>query len=222
MTLGKNIKKQQLIPDESQGVKATINPEHIEASDGTKKDIEADTNSIDGQDLAGDALEALRARGNIHVIIMQLGDGKYGFDIDSIQEVVFTPKMSEMPNAPDFVAGVASVREETMMFLDLGRKFDLQSDVTGDKKGSYSIIVESDHYIVGILSDNMPTTMVVKGQSIEGLEGSYAENSLDESFVEGLVKVNGSVVFLVDINALIESDKVSAIADELFNDSDSE
>lgn len=263
MALGKNLKREQLIPigdqkPKNKGAKTKRSNKSKKANKSTKEQKTANpksevttqkttsaTEPIQEEEVITKTIE-VRQRANyitekefterqrirekferqlqelanrdVHVVVFSLGAELFALEIDCIKEVVVTPSISKIPYAPEYIKGISNVRGFTMIMINLMEKFKLVDSTSQDgQKPSYSIIVESSKFKAGILVESVPTTMVIQGATIESAGGAMTETSLDESFIKGLIKNDDQMIFLIDIDELIESDKISAVAERLGN-----
>lgn len=153
-------------------------------------------------------------RGSVQQMIsFQLGEEKYAIEIGNIKEVVATPKVAKIPHAPAFVKGVANIRGSMMVILDLSEKFGLTGDEEFDlKKLPFAMVIESEYLKVGILLKEVPVTMKVLGDIIESSAGLLTNTALEETYIKGLIKLDGDVIIYIDIIDLIESEEVKMAA----------
>ena len=51
------------------------------------------------------------AKDETQLVTFMLKDEEFGFDIMSVQEIIRPPKLSKVPRTPDYVQGIANLRE---------------------------------------------------------------------------------------------------------------
>ena len=61
------------------------------------------------------------------LITFRLGDEEYGISIMDVQEIIRVPHISQVPNAPPGVIGIASLRNRVLPVIDLRTKFGFQA-----------------------------------------------------------------------------------------------
>jgi len=80
------------------------------------------------------------------------------------------------------------------------------------------LILRSTKQPLGLLLKDLPRTLKVDGSKISGSLQALERTSRDEIFVKGLVTVGDKLVFYLDIEELVNSDKAMIIPDELVKD----
>ncbi len=162
-------------------------------------------------------IKALAGR-NVHLIVFRQGSGLYALEIDRTREVVVTPPVTRTPHAPAYVKGVTSIRGLAMVVLDLAQKFNLyDSEEQKERSSQYTMVIESDRYNVGILVEEVPTTLIVEGGEISSATGFMSDTALDETYIKGIIEKDDQMIFFIDIDELVEGDKVNIMPDTTSN-----
>ncbi len=151
----------------------------------------------------------------VQLIVFKLGKAEYALTIDQIKEVVLTPRISEMPQTPDYVIGIANIRGNVISIMDFEKKFGLVSQVDmaddddldedGKKQADYSLVIESEKYNVGIQVKHVPDTLTITSSKIDSSSNIMQHSSLDESVIRGIVKVKDRMIILVDVIKMLET-----------------
>ncbi|WP_420583013.1 chemotaxis protein CheW [Reichenbachiella sp.] len=159
--------------------------------------------------------DILNLRGqSVQLIVFKLGGERYALEIDKVKEIVPAPSISKLPKAPKFMKGVANIRGSVMVIMDLEEKFELfKSEETVEK--TFALVIKNERFKVGILVNEVPTTLKVQGDIIESSSGIMSNTVLDETFIKGLIKQEEGMIILLDIIELIESDEVRMIAESV-------
>ncbi len=152
-------------------------------------------------------LEELKGK-KLQLIVFKLGEGSYALEIDKTREVVVTPTITRTPHAPQYIKGVAKIRGNAFVVMDLAEKYNLTSDNSGT---NYTVVIESEIYKAGILVRDVPTTLIVSGDELGAASGIMSDTALDETYIKGIIEKDDQMIFLIDIEELIEGDKVSFI-----------
>ena len=141
------------------------------------------------------------------LIIFELGEEKYAFDLAKTREVVLTPAISKIPQMPAYIRGVADIRGEILVVINVAQKFELLEE--SELRERYVIVMETNTFKVGVLVENVPTTVSVNSQETYESANSTNKATLDSNYVKEIMKINDSIVFLLDINELIAGDKIN-------------
>lgn len=152
-------------------------------------------------------VEALNDK-KVHIIIFKIKDEEFAIEIDKIREVVPTPSISKMPQSPSYVPGIATIRGRAIVTIDLTKKLGLKNFSTEEDHFDYTMIVSTERFTVGILINEVPVNQIVDGNDIQSTAQDLSETTLDETYVKGMLKHEGRVIFLMDIDELIEGDRL--------------
>ena len=154
------------------------------------------------------------------LIVFKLGHEEYALPIDQIKEVVLTPRISKIPQTPDYIKGVANIRGNVISILDLEERFGLlASQSNGNAKddqeeneenSNYTLVIESEEYKIGILVKEVPNTLSVNGAEIDSTANIVQHSSLDESAINGIVKLEERMIILIDILKMMEAGNIRA------------
>jgi len=235
MALGKNLTKKQLIPagekttvtqkNTPQPVKKTVKKavskkvetKEIESTQslekaGSKTPELNQTNQVSQEFLK--ARRELRLRFNqeikslsgreIHLIIFHLGKEEYGVNINNTKEVVLTPEIMKVPGLPRYAPGVINIRGTIFTLIDLYEKFNLEAK--GIEK-PYTLILKNTQLKAGIMVNEVPLTLKTNGDFINGIDEVITDLSIDESYIKGIVNLNGRMIFYLDVNELVKGER---------------
>lgn len=142
------------------------------------------------------------------LIIFKLGGGEYALPIAQIKEVVLTPRISTMPQTPEYVKGIANIRGNVISIMDFEEKFGLSSQSKKNSNGqsiNYTLVIESEDYHVGILVKEVPNTLTVLSSKIDTAANIMQHSSLDEAVIKGIVKVKGRMIILIDVLLMMQT-----------------
>lgn len=152
-------------------------------------------------------VEALKGR-VVHLIIFKLGEEEFAIEISKINEVVVTPSITRMPKAPDYIPGIATIRGRSIVTIDMARKLGIEQTIAESERRKYTIVINTERYVVGILVPQVPTNQRITGDIIQPTSDNVSATSIDETYIKGLIRMTDRVIFFMDIDALIEGDRM--------------
>lgn len=143
----------------------------------------------------------------IQLIEFRLGSEFYALSIDDVKEVVLTPSVARVPQAPYYVMGVANIRGTIITIVDLEKRIEVQRQSSKEAlEYRYTLVLELDGYKVGILVDQVPNTLNVTEDDInladETMNAHLSDNS--GNYLKGIVKSDDRMIFMLDIKSLIK------------------
>ncbi len=158
-------------------------------------------------------IRALKGK-KLLLIVFKLGGQEFAIEIDKTKEVVKTPEISSVPHLPEHMVGVANVRGKVVLIMDLGQKFRI-TDGAAKWEDPYSIVIQNAGYKIGLLVPEVPNTVMVEGNNISTAAAIVTDTARDQTYIKGIVKQEGRMIFFLDIEELVEGNKVNVVPDEV-------
>jgi purine-binding chemotaxis protein CheW len=205
------------------------------AAIGAEGGAEAGTAKADGE---GDGMEPARPAdgpdGNTgtgeRFVVFRLAGAEYGLPVSAVREVLRRPdSITPLPNAPDFVAGVLTLRGEVLPLIDQRRLLNLPaadsrsglstSGPAGLERGRV-VVVGRDGLLVGLLVDGLSGLLTVPAERIGPAPAVSAAQrrlirrvaSLDAAGdVAGDAAGAVRLVLLMDADSLLDMDRLAEL-----------
>ena len=145
-------------------------------------------------------------------LTFKLDAEEFGLEILKVQEIIKMMDITKVPRVPDFVRGVINLRGKVIPVIDLRLKFGMDAKETTDKTCVIVVQVKRDRgtIIMGIIVDEVSEVLDIAAQEIE--EAPSFGSSVDTRFILGMAKSKGRVKMLLDIDKVLASDEVAALA----------
>jgi purine-binding chemotaxis protein CheW len=166
------------------------------------------------QNIAMDLGHEVDTDGDQFLTFMLAGE-EYGVDILRVQEIKGWDSVTAIPNTPEYIRGVINLRGTIVPIIDLRRRFGLEAveygpmtvvvvlkvmDVTGEHSRVMGIVVDAVSDVYNVQEDALKPAPDFGGD-------------VDVAFVKGLASVNESMVIMLDIDRLLNSDELAQISD---------
>lgn len=130
------------------------------------------------------------------LLVVRLGDARFGIWIDEALEVVRTPPISRLPLGHDEVPGVTNVRGDVIPVLDLGLRL---MDVPAARPGRLVVVRhEASEGQVALLVDDVETVAHVSDDALRELPPG-AEARLPADLVTGVFAGDEGVVTILHL-----------------------
>lgn len=152
---------------------------------------------------------AARKDQRLQLIVFKFNQQRYAVEIGKSREVVKTPAISSLPHVPDYVPGLVNIRGFVIVTIDLAHKFFSGSESTNSRE--YTLVVEHGSNKLGVLLADVPDTVIVPGAAVESSSGILADFTRDDTYIKGLVRTEQGMIFMLDIEELIEGNKVRVL-----------
>lgn len=181
-----------------------MNDEKISTAEITLEEVKRDAANVQE--------EKAKSGQRVQLIVFKLAGEEYAIAIDNIKEVVLTPGVAKIPQAPEYIKGVANIRGNIIAIMDLEDRFSLNGVTKKDRIGSYTLVIESDQFKVGILVSEVPNTLNTYQSEIDSTSSIMQYSALDQECIKGVVKVGEKLVMLIDVFKLMEMDEMNKIS----------
>ncbi len=137
----------------------------------------------------------------------RLSTGEYGIPITRVREIINLPNITKIPQSPSYLNGITNLRGSVIPVVDLKELIH----VTADKQGGTKIIViASGRITFGLLVDGITGVLSLDEAAIESPE-NLPQGHTEQ--VEGVAKLDGRLIVLLDIKKLIPLDDLSLLED---------
>ena len=147
----------------------------------------------------------------LHFVSFEIAGESYAIDIDHVREIVQLPKLSNTPNTPNHIKGIANVRGNTYVVFDIAARFH----ISGDIESKYLLIIHQKGLRASLLLPLLPTTFKTKGGSISSEMTLIEDASLDISFIKGIIQYEEQLIYYLDVIEMLKNDKAMVVPDTM-------
>ncbi|HEX3141122.1 MAG TPA: chemotaxis protein CheW [Rhizobacter sp.] len=150
-------------------------------------------------------------------LTFQLAGESYAIGILAIKEIIEYHSLTEVPMMPACVRGVINLRGAVVPVMDLQARFGRKpSEVT---KRTCIVIVEvesqndgeRERQVIGVVVDAVNEVLEISPADIEPAPAFGARIRTD--FIQGMGKVRGKFVILLDVDHVLSLDDLLALSD---------
>ena len=143
--------------------------------------------------------------------IFDIADENFGIDIQGVVEILKPQKLFKIPELPDFVSGVISVRGEIIPVIDMRIRFGIT-----EKAGKQRVVlIRLEENKVGLLVDNVTDIVEISEEKISKPPKLFKEFRAE--FIKGLGQEhscvgakpsnNNKVIIILDIKRILTSEE---------------
>jgi len=142
-----------------------------------------------------------------------LGGASFAICIAQIREIIEFSSLTSVPLMPAFLRGVINLRGAVVPVVDLSLRFGREE--TKITQQTCVVILEIAHegemIFVGVLVDTVNEVIEIPDSDIE--PPPTFGSMLRPDFIEGMGKVAGNFVVLLDVNYVLSIEELAAIND---------
>ncbi|MCB9799681.1 MAG: purine-binding chemotaxis protein CheW [Candidatus Omnitrophica bacterium] len=143
-----------------------------------------------------------------YYLIFRMDKKEYGVRVDQVIEVVKIEPVTKLPQGPDFLEGVISLRGRSLAIMDLRKRLQVPSAVK-PTEGSV-IMVRTGGLVLGLWVDKAFDVIEIADCEIDTasqLGGEFMRGGL---FV-GVAHIHQKEILLVDLEKILAADEVGIL-----------
>lgn len=121
-----------------------------------------------------------RLSGAEQVVEFLIGNERFAVDLFETREVITTPEVTPIPNAPEFVTGMIDLRGVITTIIDLRVMMHLTQESTGKKRSRVIVLDKAiSEKMIGILVDDVSSVTTYSKDDIDQDAHSSNESHRD-------------------------------------------
>jgi len=139
------------------------------------------------------------------MIGFRLGPENFAIDISKIHEIIKPLPITVVPNVPTGFCGVIQLRDQVIVVADLHAQFGFVRPE--ETKETRIVVLEGSARRIGVMVDSVSEVVRFSPTMIDPSPGFHGGISAD--FIEGIGKLNGELLTLLDVDAIFPDNNVS-------------
>ena len=132
-------------------------------------------------------------------VVVRVASELYGIDITAVQEIIRVPAITRVPNTPGTTLGVTNLRGRIVPVMDL--RVLLGAEVAEATIASRVVIINLPEGDIGLWVDGVSEVLEVHAEDVD--PSSTIDWLADATILRGVVKLEGRLVGLLDIERLL-------------------
>lgn len=144
---------------------------------------------------------------SIQLVVFRVGPADFGVDVMKVAEVARVPELRAIPNAPDFVKGMAEVRRHVVPVIDMRKRFGLADAETGGV--ARLLVLSTGKGQVGFVVDEVPGVLRIPANSVSPAPEFF--KGLAGRFIAGTALNENRLLVLLNAEELLDSDEEIAL-----------
>jgi len=143
-----------------------------------------------------------------------MADEEYGVDILRVQEIRGWEHVTPVPNTPKYIKGVINIRGTIVPLVDLRTRFGVEEIPYGPTTVVIVLKVmgAKSERIMGIVVDAVADVYNIEAEKIKPAPDFGSVVSIE--YVKGLSSIDEKMLILLEIDKLLSSDELEAIANK--------
>ena len=151
------------------------------------------------------------SKSTLQFVGFQLESQQYAFRIEQIQEIVILDQVTPTPQVANYVEGVSNLRGAIIPIINLRMLFGL--DPKPPDGDSRTIVVNVGERTMGCRVDMVSHVMRIDEESIQPAPETVTADGAN--YISGFAKINDRLVILLDIDKLLNPERLERNLDSL-------
>ena len=133
------------------------------------------------------------------LLSFELADHLYGIEVDQVQEVLRSQKVTRVPLHTDAIAGLINLRGEVVTAIDLRARLSLPARPEG--QDAVNIVVRLRGESISLLVDSIADVLEVDDRSFEPVPDTLDGDVRD--LLRGAYKTQGRLLLALDVDRAV-------------------
>lgn len=142
----------------------------------------------------------------VQIVVFNLAKEEYAVEIHQAREIIKTPDITPVPNAPNFIKGIINLRGKIVIVIDLRSRFHLEATT-----GKHVMIAEVGGSLFGLVVDEVAEILRVDEKFIKKAPSIIA-TKIHHEYLKGVAVIGERLIIILDLEkALAEKELVKMI-----------
>ena len=145
----------------------------------------------------------------VQLIVFNLGDEEFGANIDQVREIIRTRLITPIPNSPDFIDGLTTIRGEIAVVIDLKNRFSLPIKRGNEEK--HIIMTVQDKNIFGLKVDEVTEVLRIPEVEIKDTPGLVIK--VDTDYIRGVLTLKDRLIIMLDLEKVLSDEELVKLSE---------
>lgn len=136
----------------------------------------------------------------MQIIIFTLCEEYYAINTENVDEISENIKITRVPNAPDWIEGLINLRGNVVTLINSYKLLEHKGNM---EYNDIIIVHNEDEEKIGIMVKD-----IIEVANIDETEIQKVKEIMDDGIM-GIIKRNGNIVNIIDINELISKNEIT-------------
>ncbi|MGI5920901.1 MAG: chemotaxis protein CheW [Syntrophomonadaceae bacterium] len=144
------------------------------------------------------------------LVTFLLGKEEFALEIENVREIIRYPDIVRVPNVPDYIKGVISLRDNLMPIIDMRLKLETGNDDITDS--TRVVVVDVDNMQVGLVVDRVYEVARIPKDTIFPPPQALIGQARDR--LKGIARVDGGkrIIMLIDPHDIMTTEELQDIS----------
>ena len=170
------------------------------------------------ENFALDIVEDEELEGIMQLVGFEIGQEQFGVNILSVQEIIRSAPVTNVPNSPMFVEGVINLRGDIVPVIDLRKRLNLfQDEENVVELKNWILILNIGDRVIGFIVDSVTEVLKIEEESIEPPPDIIIAG-LENQYIQGVCNINDALLIILEFDRVLFNEEYSALQDTDFEE----
>jgi purine-binding chemotaxis protein CheW len=145
----------------------------------------------------------------LQLVGFRVGSEDFGVDILTVQEIIRMVEITRIPNAPEYVEGVISLRGKVIPIVDFRKRFKMEADFDGKSQDRRIVVGAIGGITVGLVVDQVSHVIKLCGKEIS--PAPPAVKGFDSAFITGVGRLKDGLLIILDMEKLFSRSQIEIL-----------
>lgn len=141
------------------------------------------------------------------LVIFRLGQEEYGVDIMQVKEIIRMTNINKVPQVPEFVEGIISLRGEILPIIDLREKFGMEK--SEKTLATRIIVLNFNNMTIGGIVDEVAEVLRIPNDAIT--PPPPVIRGINSEYLKGVGQIDDRIIILLDMTKILSTNEVIKI-----------
>lgn len=151
----------------------------------------------------------------LQFVVFKLGKVEFAMDIMQVQEIGHYTEPVKVPNTPEFIEGVMSLRDNVIPVISLRKRFNITEEELNElgqdtRENSRTIVINLEDRQIAFVVDDASEVLTLDESDIQ--ETPDIITGVDRKYVSGIGKKGDRLLIMLDLNYLLNEQEQEQLA----------
>lgn len=143
------------------------------------------------------------------ILVFNLMKEELGLEISCVREILTPQEIHPLPQTPDFIEGVITLRGHIIAVIDLRKRFNIK---TTEERPKRIIVCKAKRFIVGLLVDNVSEIVALSKEDIKPTPGVVL-TQIQAGLLSGIAKIGERVIAVLNLENILTTGETTKLSE---------
>jgi purine-binding chemotaxis protein CheW len=147
----------------------------------------------------------------IQLVSFMLADEEYGVEVLKVREIICMPAITKMPNVPQHVEGIISLRGKVIPVISMRSRFCLMENENSSQ--TRIIIMDVSGTLTGFIVDAVSEVIRIQSSEIQPPPSMILSGCVSQEFITGVFNHDERLLIILDIDRMFSDNDQKSLGE---------